>query len=116
MTLKEFCIKSQRRLLAYFYKAISGMYHPDNSNVMFFTFQGTYACNPKYICRKLLEKKPDLNCIWVVLDQNDKKDFPEGLTTVLFGAPVQPFQLRQAALPQEGRTIPRRNHARLPRH
>ena len=87
MTLKEFCIKSQRRLLAYFYKAISGMYHPDNSNVMFFTFQGTYACNPKYICRKLLEKKPDLNCIWVVLDQNDKKDFPEGLITVLFGAP-----------------------------
>ncbi len=87
MNFKEFCIKSQRRILAYFYKAISGMVHPDSNTVMFFTFQGTFTCNPKYICQKLLEKKPDLNCIWVVLDRKDKKDFPDGLKTVLFGAP-----------------------------
>lgn len=87
MNFKEFCIKSQRRILAYFYKAISGMYHSDRNTVMFFTFQGTFTCNPKYICQKMLEKKPDLNCVWVVLDRKDQKDYPAGLKTVLFGTP-----------------------------
>ena len=87
MTFREFCVKSQRRLLAYFYKAVSGRYRLDSNTVMFFTFQGAYVCNPKYICQKMLEKRPDLNCVWVVLDRNDKKDFPDGLKTVLFGAP-----------------------------
>ena len=87
MNFKEFCIKSQRRILAYFYKAISCMYHSDRNTVMFFTFQGTFTCNPKYICQKMLEKKPDLNCVWVVLDRKDQKDYPAGLKTVLFGTP-----------------------------
>ena len=63
MNFKEFCIKSQRRILAYFYKAISGMYHPDSNNVMFFTFQGTFACNPKYICQKMLLKMTNIEAI-----------------------------------------------------
>ncbi len=86
MNLKEFLIKSRRRVLAYWYKAIRKSIKIDGNKVLFFTFQGKYTCNPKYICRRLHELSPDVKCVWVTVD-GDRAGFPEYAETVEFGSP-----------------------------
>lgn len=86
MKLKEFIVKSKRRLWAYWYNARRNSVKIDARTVIFFTFQGKFTCNPKYICRRLHEMAPDAKCVWVTLD-GDREGFPEYADTVLFGSP-----------------------------
>ena len=87
MTFNDFFIKSKRRLLAYWYKAVRGSIAIDKNKVVFFTFQGKYTCNPKYICRRLHELAPEIKCVWVVFSDDDRAEFPDYTETVLFGTP-----------------------------
>ena len=87
MNINEFCIKSGRRLLAYWYKAVGKKIAVDRHKVLFFTFQGKYTCNPKYICRRLHEIAPEIQCVWVVLSDGERAEFPDYTQTVLFGTP-----------------------------
>jgi len=57
------------------------------SAVLFFTFQGEYTCNPKYICEELHELDSAIKCIWVTLPGRVSKKFPEYINTVEFGTP-----------------------------
>jgi Putative glycosyl/glycerophosphate transferases involved in teichoic acid biosynthesis TagF/TagB/EpsJ/RodC len=85
MHFKDFWKKATRRLRAYRYQATRGSIKIQNDTVLFFTFQGKYTCNPKYICRRLHEIAPALRCVWVVLNEADRAEFPDYVDTVLFG-------------------------------
>ena len=85
MNFHDFCLKSKRRLLAYRYKLLRSRIPIEKNKVLFFTFQGKYTCNPKYICRRMHELAPDVKCVWVVLREEDRADFPDFVDTVLFG-------------------------------
>ena len=87
MNFNEFKIKSKRRLLAYWYKAIRRRIAVEDKTVLFFTFQGKFTCNPKYICRMLHELAPEIRCVWVTLSDGERQDFPDYTETVLFGTP-----------------------------
>ena len=87
MNFNEFKIKAKRRLLAYWYKANRNKFATDGLKILFFTFQGKYTCNPKYICRHLHRKRGDLRCVWVIFSESERADFPEYAETVLFGTP-----------------------------
>ena len=87
MNVDEFITKSKRRLLAYWYRAKRRSVEIERDKVTFFTFQGKYTCNPKYICRRLHELAPEVKCVWVALHEEDRAGFPEYAQTVLFGTP-----------------------------
>lgn len=55
---------------------------------MFFTFQGKYTCNPKYICSSLHGLSPETKCIWVVACDEDRAGFPDFPETVIYGTPA----------------------------
>ena len=86
MTLKEFITKSRNRFLAYWYKATRQNVATDRNKVLFFTFQGKFTCNPKYICRRLHQLNPAVKCVWVVFREEDRQDFPEYAETVIFNS------------------------------
>ena len=73
MTLKEFITKSRNRFLAYWYKATRQNVATDRNKVLFFTFQGKFTCNPKYICRRLHQLNPAVKCVWVVFREEDRQ-------------------------------------------
>ena len=87
MNVSEFSQKSVRRILAYWYKAMRGRIAIQQNKVMFFTFQGQYTCNPKYICRSLHELSPETRCVWVVACDGDRTGFPDFAETVIYGTP-----------------------------
>ena len=86
MKVNEFITKSKNRLLAYWYKATRQSIAIDKNKVLFFTFQGKYTCNPKYICRRLHQLKPDVKCIWVIFHEEDRAGFPDYAETVMFNS------------------------------
>lgn len=86
MNFKEFKEKSKKRLLAYWYRTMRNSIPMDNNTVLFFTFQGKYTCNPKYICRRLHEAAPEIRCVWVVMSEDERAEFPDFTSTVLFGS------------------------------
>lgn len=57
-----------------------------DNRVVFFTFQGKYTCNSKYIAEKLLELHPEYEVIFVVNEEVENKevlDVPDGVKFVL---------------------------------
>lgn len=45
-----------------------------DNRVVFFTFQGKYTCNSKYIAEELMEKNPEYEIIFVVNNKIDRED------------------------------------------
>ena len=88
MNMKDFSLKVRRRLGAYFFRAMRNTVPTDEKKVLFFTFQGKYTCNPKYICRALHEADPSVKCVWVALSENGRASFPDFVETVVFGTPA----------------------------
>lgn len=86
MNAKDFLRKSKNRLLAYWYRARRQSIAIEKNKVLFFTFQGKYTCNPKYICRTLHQLSPDVKCVWVILREEDRTGFPDYAETVLFNS------------------------------
>ena len=75
------------RQLGQFLSARSGREEPlDFQKVMFFTFQGDYTCNPKYISREIIRRGLPWKQVWVTLtDPETVRDhFPEGVKLVRF--------------------------------
>ena len=87
MNLNQFSVKSKRRFLAHWYRAMRHNIAIRKDQVMFFTFQGKYTCNPKYISRRLHELSPETKCVWVVLRERERAIFPHYAETVLYGTP-----------------------------
>ncbi len=71
---------------------VDGMYNElyDNpiqkGKILFVNFSGRgYGCNPKYICKEILERKwDDMDCVWAVNDEGYQ--FPLGIRTVPYGS------------------------------
>ena len=55
------------------------------NKVLFFTFQGLFVCNPKYICEKLHEQRPSLEIVWVYFYNHQKHSFPDYVRPVKVG-------------------------------
>ena len=58
----------------------------NNEQIMFFTFQGKYTCNAKYICDEILRRRLPWKVVWVTTKPVDKvkKSFPEQAVLVKF--------------------------------
>jgi len=58
----------------------------EKGKVMFFTFQGDYTCNPKYIGEEIRKRKLPWRQVWVTLKdpQEVAGTFPEGVKLVRF--------------------------------
>ncbi len=89
-------------LLVYYIGSCAGR-RPNPDKVLFFAFQGQYACNPKYICEKLLENRTGKKLVWVVYkDREDTgKDvsedgFPESVELVRFDTQAYYRELSEA--------------------
>lgn len=56
----------------------------EENKIMFFTFQGDYACNPKYISEEMLRQNKPWKQVWVVADMPDSEErgFPDGIELV----------------------------------
>ena len=50
--------------------------------IVFFTFQGDYTCNPKYIAQKLLEESSECDIVWVTNNLKKYTQFPEKIRLV----------------------------------
>ena len=87
MKLNELVRKTKNRFFSYWYRAVRQSIAIERNKVLFFTFQGKYTCNPKYICRHLHELNPDVKCVWVVFHEEDRTGFPDYAETVLFHSP-----------------------------
>ena len=87
MKLNELVRKTKNRFFSYWYRAVRQSIAIERNKVLFFTFQGKYTCNPKYICRHLHELNPDVKCVWVVFHEEDRTEFPDYAETVLFHSP-----------------------------
>lgn len=86
MKFNDFSAKTVRHILAWWYRAMRGSIAINNDTVVFFTFQGKYTCNPKYICRSLHELSPETSCVWVVSRDDERAGFPDYVRTVVYGA------------------------------
>lgn len=82
--MKNIIAKSIELLLGYIYLIVGRWKRIVSNRVLFMTFQGSYTCNPKYICEKICELYPEIEPIWVRLD-NDKV-FPSKYKVVKFGS------------------------------
>lgn len=85
MDIKEFLGKAKKHLGGYLWMLIGCGCRIKSDQVLFFTFQGQYTCNPRYVCEALRKQNPQLRCIWVLFEDNDGKDIPEGIKTVRMG-------------------------------
>ena len=55
------------------------------TKIVFFPFQYTYTCNPKYICEELLRRNKGWKIYWVVKNkQNSETVFPREINPVVF--------------------------------
>lgn len=56
------------------------------NKIMFFTFQGDYVCNPKYISEEIIRRGLDYEQVWVSLDKPEKVKhiFPQNCKVVRF--------------------------------
>lgn len=58
----------------------------NDKKILFKSFQGEYACNPKYLCEYVMKRYPDYEIVWVHnSEQNGGKSdetFPEGVRVV----------------------------------
>ncbi len=54
------------------------------NRILFFTFQGSYTCNPKYICEEILLRHPNNEVVWVSLD--GRGNFPKDIPVVRLGS------------------------------
>lgn len=82
--MKNILGKINSRLEAVFYTVFSHMFKVNEKQIMFFTFQGEYTCNPKYICEQIHKADSKVKCVWVECDK--KTQFPEYVTVVKFGS------------------------------
>ncbi len=76
-------IKLKEYLLGYIYCLIGTWKRIIPNRIIFFTFQGSYVCNPKYICEALRHGDQDMELIWVSLSKEAK--FPDGIHVVQLG-------------------------------
>ena len=55
--------------------------------VMFFTFQGDYTCNPKYISQEMFRRRLPWEQVWVTMEKPEavRSHFPEEAALVQFG-------------------------------
>lgn len=81
--MKNILGKINSRLEAVFYTTFRNMFKINDKQIMFFTFQGEYTCNPKYICEQIHKVDSSMRCVWVECDK--KAQFPEYVTVVKFG-------------------------------
>lgn len=58
----------------------------EKGKIMFFSFQGDYTCNPKYISQEILKRKLPWSQVWVTLGQpaDVAETFPAGIKVVRF--------------------------------
>ena len=69
------------------------------NRVVFYTFQGKYTCNSKYIAEKLLEKHPEYEVIFIVnksVIEQENPDVPDGVKFVLKGSKTAYYVLATA--------------------
>lgn len=85
MNFKVLCSKIKKYLLGYLYIPFGRIFSIDDKTIMFFTFQGQYTCNPKYICDSLHDMDNSFKFIWVTMNNKNAK-FPEYVTTVEFAS------------------------------
>lgn len=57
----------------------------EKGKILFLTFQGTYTCNPKYICEELINRGYTGELVWVIDDEKERVVFPEQVRTVKRG-------------------------------
>ncbi len=74
---------------------------PDPGRIMFFAFQGQYACNPKYICEEF-RKEGGRELVWVVYgsgaDAAGGNGVPSDVKTVCFDTPAYYRELAAAGV------------------
>lgn len=70
-------------LLGYFFIIFRYIFKIKEKQIMFFTFQGAYTCNAKYISEKLIRENR-WKIIWVKYDNDE--EFPQYVTAVKFGS------------------------------
>lgn len=60
-----------------------------NNKIVFYTLNGSYTCNPKYISEEILKQKLPYDLVWVVDKHILKylKDFPENIRLVMKDSP-----------------------------
>ncbi|WP_346708059.1 CDP-glycerol glycerophosphotransferase family protein [Massilistercora timonensis] len=57
----------------------------EKGKIMFFTFQGDYTCNPKYISEEIFRRNLNWQQVWVTMgDQQDEDSFPANVKIVKF--------------------------------
>ena len=83
--IRSFFYSVSSMINSYIYAIRRNTYQLKKS-VMFFTFQGSFVCNPKYICEALHRLAPDVECIWVTY-QKTNQIFPSYVKQVVFGEP-----------------------------
>jgi len=82
--MEEIISKVAGRARAYAYLVLGSCLRVNTRQVMFFTFQGQYTCNPKYISEKLYAMAPEIRCVWVTWE-GEETSFPDYVKTVKFG-------------------------------
>ena len=85
--LKKLYRLIRHRQLGQFFAAKSGREQPlDFQKVMFFTFQGDYTCNPKYISQEIIRRGLPWKQVWVTLADPEtvRSHFPDGVRLVQF--------------------------------
>lgn len=85
MSIKEFLDKVMKHLNGYLWMLFGSVCQIRSDQVLFFTFQGQYTCNPRYICEALRRQNPQMECIWALFEYNDGNDIPEGIEKVMMG-------------------------------
>lgn len=68
--------------VGYFFVVYGRLFKLVDNRILFFSFQGTYSCNPKYICEEIHKEFPEVELIWVSL--HGYTDFPEYVKHVKF--------------------------------
>ena len=71
-------------VLGWLWIPISFCMRVNRRQVLFFTFQGKYSCNPKYISECMYDLRPEIRIIWVVYETNS--EFPDYVEKVMFGS------------------------------
>ena len=75
-----------RFYLKHFYVRTMRKNPVEKGKIMFFSFQGDYTCNPKYISQEILNRKLPWNQVWVTLGEpaNVADTFPPGIKVVKY--------------------------------
>lgn len=96
--------KIRRYIFLFYVRIIYSKTMKNNSiekgKIMFFTFQGNYTCNLKYISMEIFRRNLSWNQVWVTLDnpENDVEAFPPEVKVVKFNTKEYYDELSRAQI------------------